>query len=285
MREFVLEWGVLGLRKQDEKEPEWNDQDGMEEAFEPDESFWDEDEDDGDTEDERPRRTWIRKVVAWLIVAALGINVLAFWPQVYNWEAIRFLIVSNTLSKDETIALYKDSIVSVSSGKSKGTGFQLNGGYIVTNHHVAGSGESLMVKSDLEDTGVRAELVASDPSIDIAVLKRAAEGEDFPALEPAEDWQAGETVYIIGNPLFFNRIVNKGSIVGLTQLAGWEQPVMTIDAAVFKGNSGSPVINEAGDVVGVVFATQEVRQDGKSEKLGLAIPIQYVTKLMEELGD
>ncbi|MHA7966061.1 S1C family serine protease [Paenibacillus sp. CAU 1782] len=274
------------MRNHDGKDPDyWNEKDGTEEPFEPDESFWDEEEDEGDGEDEKHRRTWVRKVVAWLIVAALGVNVLAFWPQVYSWESIRFLIVSNTLSKDETIALHKDSIVSVSSGKSKGTGFQLNGGYIVTNHHVAGSGESLMVKSELEESGVRAELIASDPSIDIAVLKRAEEGDAFPALKPAEDWQIGETVHIIGNPLFFSRIVNKGSIVGLTQPGGWEQPVMTIDAPVFKGNSGSPVLNEDGDVVGVVFATQDIQQDGKRQKLGLAVPIQYVVKLIEELGD
>jgi serine protease Do len=263
-----------------------NDQIENEEDFEPDEDFWLEDEDEEDTEDEQPRpRTWIRKLIVWLIVAALGLNVLAFWPQVYSWEAIRFLIVSNTLSKDETLALYKDSIVTVSSGKSKGTGFQLEGGYIVTNHHVAGIGGSLLVKSGLEETGVRAELAASDPSIDIAILKRETTTADFPSLKAAEEWTIGESVYVIGNPLFFTRIVNKGSIVGSTQLDGWDRPVLLIDAPVFGGNSGSPVINEEGDVVAVVFATQELRRDGKSKKYGLAVPMHEVTMLIEQLAD
>ena len=64
----------------------------------------------------------------------------------------------------------------------------------------------------------------------------------------------------------------EGNLIEEVQLKDWEQPVVTIDAPVYRGNSGSPVINQDGEVIGVIFATID---DDETGKVGLFVPIDY----------
>ncbi|WP_026772428.1 S1C family serine protease [Sediminibacillus terrae] len=222
-------------------------------------------------ERDRPKRPF-PKYTFWLIAAAMMINVIALLPNTVSIPAVNFLITSSKLSANDEISSYKPAVVVIEAGDSRGTGFSITeDGRILTNHHVI-EGEKRIVVAYPEEGLFKAEVVADYPDVDLAVLQ--VEGEDLPHLELAESsrFTEEEHFYFIGNPLRFQGIANEGEIIGYTQLPDWEERVMMLKAPVYRGNSGSPVINEAGKVIGVVFATLDEEKHGK---VGLAVPIEY----------
>ncbi len=225
-------------------------------------------------ERDRPKRPF-PKYAFWLIAAAMMINVIALLPNTVSVPAVNFLITSSKLSANDEISSYKPAVVVIEAGDSRGTGFSITeDGRILTNHHVI-EGEKRIVVAYPEEGLFKAEVIADYPDVDLAVLQ--VEGEDLPHLELAESsrFTEEEHFYFIGNPLRFQGIANEGEIIGYTQLPDWEERVMMLKAPVYRGNSGSPVINEAGKVIGVVFATLDEEKHGK---VGLAVPIEYYHK-------
>ena len=148
----------------------------------------------------------------------------------------------------------------------------------MTNDHVIDD-TSMITVSFQNGKSYHAEVVVSNEEIDIAVLKIVANELNNPALELAKSWEPNQSIYIIGNPLMFNFIANKGKILGLTPARKY--PMLMIDAPVYKGNSGSPVINNEGKVVGVIYATSTINRDGSQIKVGLAVPIDYLQSYLE----
>ncbi|QTM98535.1 trypsin-like serine protease [Sediminibacillus dalangtanensis] len=222
-------------------------------------------------ERDRPKRPF-PKWAFWLIAAAMMFNVIALLPNTFSIPAINFLITSSKLSANEEISSYKPAVVVIEAGNSRGTGFSITAdGKILTNQHVI-EGERRILAAYPDEGLFKAEVIASYPDIDLAVLQ--VEGEGLPHLELAESsrFTEEEHFYFIGNPLRFQGIANEGEIIGYTQLRDWEERVLMLKAPVYRGNSGSPVINEAGKVIGVVFATLDHEEHGK---VGLAVPIEY----------
>ncbi|MFC7062708.1 S1C family serine protease [Halobacillus seohaensis] len=216
----------------------------------------------------RPFPKWIFYLIAFMMVA----NIVAVLPNTFSIPAIDFLVTSAKLSTDEEIKDYKESVVVVEAGQSKGTGFSIQGdGTIITNHHVIEGKKRISVV--FPNSGLhQAEVVDVFPAIDLAVLK--IEGEGLPHLELADQttFTVGENFTFVGNPLSFTGIANQGNILDYTSLEGWDQPVLMLDAPIYRGNSGSPVINEKGEVIAVVFATSHRDEHGR---VGLAVPIDY----------
>lgn len=220
---------------------------------------------------------WIKITITILVTLSLFSYALANLPKIFNFASIEFLSTSMELSKNEDVQKYKESVVVVNTGNSKGTGFYFSDeGYIMTNNHVIKDERAITVSFN-DGKIYPAELVSSNEEIDIAILKITVEELDYPVLEFEENWEQNQPVYIIGNPLYSNFIVNKGNVLGLT--AGQEIPMLIIDAPIYKGNSGSPVINYDGKVIGVIYATTKINYDGAEKKVGLAIPIEYVKVL------
>ena len=140
--------------------------------------------------------------------------------------------------------------------ESMGSGFLISSdGYIISNHHVADSAHELYVTMD-DGTTLRAELKGSDASTDIAVLK--VDGRSFRSLSFAnsDHLKPGQIAIAIGNPYGLQQTVTAGivSAVGRSLRAGNGRlidDVIQTDAALNPGNSGGPLLNSEGFVIGV----------------------------------
>lgn len=221
----------------------------------------------------------IIKWMIWCMAFVLFMNTFALIFQIYSIPAIEFLKVSSQLSKQEDIQTYKKAIVEVSTGSSKGTGFVISpDGLVVTNAHVVENALTLSVVFP-EQGLMEAQLVQSFPEVDLALLQ--VTGTNLPSLTLANrpSYQEDEAVYFIGNPLAFTGIANKGTLLNEIYLDDWQVPVMMMQAPVYKGNSGSPVFNTDGDVIGIVFATMKKEPYGR---VGLFIPVHVLQEQIEQ---
>ncbi len=179
-----------------------------------------------------------------------------------------------------------------------GSGFVLDDtGLIVTNDHVVRGADRILVTFP-DGTDAEAELVGSDEATDVAVLR--IEGGAAPGLRPvalgrSRDLRIGEWVIAFGNP-FGSLISNPEptvtvgvvSALGRHIVPGREErgfylEMIQTDAAINPGNSGGPLVNAAGEVVGMnasIFS-----RSGGSEGLGFAIPIERVLRIAEDLAE
>lgn len=221
-------------------------------------------------EKKRGSKKWV-KLVAIVIAAMLVFQVSAVFFSTFSLDAIRFLQTSYRLSGQEDVKQYKQAVVTVQGDRSRGTGFAISSdGLIVTNHHVIENQRKIMVGFH-EGELFEGEIISSYPDIDIAFLK--VEGENIPYLPLSDqDGLKNEKIYVIGNPLSWTRIANEGEILESKDLT-------LISAPIYRGNSGSPVINMEGEVVAVVFAIRRTNQYG-GRSVGLAVPIEIVHQHM-----
>lgn len=170
-----------------------------------------------------------------------------------------------------------------------GSGFVLTAdGYVLTNHHVIDGAQSITVTLS-DGTEYAAQLVGSDAVSDVALLK--IDGQNLPAVSigNSDNLEVGDQVAAIGNPLgeltstqtvgyvsAKDRSVNTdGTIINMLQT----------DAAINSGNSGGPLFNMNGEVVGITTAkySGSTSSGASIEGIGFAIPINDVMKLVDDL--
>ncbi|WP_181349315.1 S1C family serine protease [Thalassobacillus sp. CUG 92003] len=222
-------------------------------------------------EKKKPKRPF-PKWLFWLIAIVMTANIAAVIPKTFSIPAADFLMTSAKLSTNDTIDSYQEAVVVVETSDGRGTGFAYTpDGQILTNHHVIENERRISVAFP-EQGLFKAEVIHSYPEIDLAVLD--VQGENLPHLDLAEEttFREDEHFYFIGNPLRFSGIANEGTIIDYTEIQDWTKPVLMLEAPIYKGNSGSPVINDQGEVIGVVFATLDHDVEGR---VGLAVPIDY----------
>ncbi|QGG49290.1 S1C family serine protease [Heliorestis convoluta] len=187
-----------------------------------------------------------------------------------------FLTRSQELAQNPEMKALQEAVVHVESLGRRGTGFNIDAsGLIVTNHHVIADARVIYVSFSRGGAVYRVQEHKSFPEIDLALLK--IDGDQLPALpvDLRSQIHAGESLLIIGNPLGFSKVIKEGEYLGSTKLRNWDEPVWMIESTIYQGSSGSPVFNEAGNVVAVIFAT--LRQEEDSESIvGLAVPIHYL---------
>lgn len=252
--------------------------DNQEEFAEPSiEDFLMEEEDHHKEKRKKRRRNMIR-LGASIIVLVFFISTFSVFTTYFNLPAMEFLKISFQLSQRDDIKQYKKAVVVVEGNNIKGTGFNISkNGYIITNYHVIEAMKQIVVHfSDGEF--FKAKVEREYPHLDLAFLE--IEGEQLPVLDMASSLEVveGEKIYVIGNPLAFSQIANKGEMIGLRAVNDIRVPVLSITAPVYRGNSGSPVIDNEGKVVGVIFASTIPKVNSGDEVEGLAIPIEEVIK-------
>ncbi len=165
--------------------------------------------------------------------------------------------------------------------RGTGTGFIIDpSGVIVTNQHVVEGAERVMVKL-ADGRAFRGTVVGADPDIDIAVLKVDA-GVPLPQI-PLGDSDAvrvGEWVCAIGNPFAYEHTVTVGvvSFVGRKLFDQSLDHYIQTDAAISFGNSGGPLLNTAGEVVGINTAVSR-----QASNIGFSIPVNQVREILPQL--
>ena len=157
-------------------------------------------------------------------------------------------------------AVVKIDVYKTDKGKLRqagsGSGFVFSSdGFIFTNCHVVDGAEKIMV-SLLNNNEIEAELIGKDPDTDIAILKIYTQGYSVAKLGDAGGLQIGQFVIAIGNPYGYQHTVTTGVVSALgrslqTQSGRFVDNVIQSDAALNPGNSGGPMINTEGEVVGV----------------------------------
>lgn len=169
--------------------------------------------------------------------------------------------------------------------RSLGSGFVLwDDGYILTNHHVVRDADEIVVRlSDRRE--LLAELVGSDERSDLALLK--VEDGDLPAavLGNSDALKVGNWVVAIGSPFGFEQTVTAGivSAKGRSLASGQYVPFIQTDVAINQGNSGGPLFNLDGEVVGI--NSQIYSQTGGFMGISFSIPIDMAVSVAEQLRD
>ena len=151
-------------------------------------------------------------------------------------------------------------------------------GHVLTNYHVIAGARQVQIVTNDHKT-FAAELIGVDPSMDLALLRINSNRKDFPALSFADSdaVQAGQIVFAVGNPLGFSGTVSQG-IISATQR--WTQDsameFLQTDANIIPGNSGGPLVNLRGEIVGI---NESIYTGGSGQMqqhawqgIGLAIP-------------
>ena len=167
-----------------------------------------------------------------------------------------------------------------------GTGFIISAdGQIVTNHHVIAGADSVLVKLP-EGREFQATVVGSDPLTDIALLRVEA-AEDLPAIGfgSSDAMRPGDEVFAVGHPFGLGGTVTSGIVSATSRdiRSGPYDDFIQTDAAINRGNSGGPLFNNAGEVIGVNTAI--FSPDGGSVGIGFAVPSDLVQTIIADLAD
>ena len=165
--------------------------------------------------------------------------------------------------------------------QGSGSGFVIDReGYILTNHHVIEGAERITV-SLADGRSFRGRIVGTDPAIDVALLRVEAGGDlqELP-LGNSDELRVGEWVCAIGNPLGYVHSVTVGvvSFIGRKLFDASLDDYIQTDAAINFGNSGGPLINSAGQVVGINSAISS-----RASNIGFAVPINQAIAVLPQL--
>ncbi len=167
---------------------------------------------------------------------------------------------------------------------SLGSGFVISGdGYIVTNNHVIEKADTITITFS-DGRELPARIIGRDRDTDLAVLKVAAPAPlPFVEFGDSDKAEVGDWVIAIGNPLGFGGSVSAGiiSATGRDLNTGRSDNFIQTDAAINQGNSGGPLFNLAGQVIGVNTAI--ISQSGGSIGLGFSVPSNIVKRISAEL--
>lgn len=254
-----------------------------------------------------------------LLLVAIGDIVVNYVPlkEIFSknvkYVTEKEVTVTDTGIRDAVSKLYNASvIVEVGSTKDKlsgwGSGFVYKKdskyGYIFTNHHVVEGAKYIKIVL-ADESEVKGELVGSDEYADVAVVKIPADKVISVAeIGKSKDVLVGDTIFAIGTPVSLeysftvtrgilsgkNRMVemtssSKGSSIFQTSGDSWYMNLLQIDASINSGNSGGPLANSNGQVIGITNSklSSSTMSGTSIENIGFAIPIEDALAVAEYL--
>ena len=161
-------------------------------------------------------------------------------------------------------------------------------GFILTNHHVIKGANEITVTLPKSQESFEAELIAADPSTDVALLKIEGRGLPRATLADSDLCEVGDVVLAVGNPFELNQTVTQGivSAKGRSNVGPGGQfygDFIQTDAAINPGNSGGALVDSSGRVIGInsmIYSTT-----GSSTGIGFAIPINMALRVVRSLLD
>jgi serine protease Do len=167
--------------------------------------------------------------------------------------------------------------------RGSGTGFLIDpSGLILTNHHVIADADRIMVRLT-DGRNLRGERVGSDPDTDIALIKvDSSRALPFAPMGNSDSLRVGEWVLAIGNPLAYEHTVTVGvvSFIGRKLVDTSLDRYIQTDAAINFGNSGGPLINARGEVIGINAAISS-----RAANIGFAVPINQASAILPQLRE
>ncbi len=251
---------------------------------------------DMEEDDEEPLR---RRFPAWLIVAVTMLVLVSFIAislpdlSMFIGERFDFLSQNKSLAEEPLVQAARDTVVSITAlgidnlpaNRRAGTGFLISAdGHILTNLHVVEGAQKIKVElknGDVYYTGNYLPLL----DLDAAIIDINAADLPYLVLAAKTLPKQNDTVTVVGNPLGFMRIAARGTINRYINLSGAGQ-VMEINLSTKPGSSGSPVIDDKGRAVGIVFAILTREENKENKNTTLAIPLNLLDKeLHETLGE
>jgi S1-C subfamily serine protease len=167
-------------------------------------------------------------------------------------------------------------------GVATGSGFAIGDGRVVTNHHVVADAEVVAVR--VRGRRVRAQVLGSDPSTDIALLRlrpEQARRVEALSLGDSREVQPGDGAVVIGNPLGLARTITAGVVSATDRRIdapdGFPiRDAIQTDAAVNPGNSGGPLLDVQGRVIGVI-------SQGRGAGIAFAVPVATLERVVPQL--
>ena len=196
---------------------------------------------------------------------------------------------NNALTPSQVYAENVDAVVTITTNIASGSGFILtDDGYVVTNHHVIENATQVTVALS-NSSSYSAKIVGYDSTHDVAVLKVDATDLPHVVLGSSDALMVGDQITVIGNPLGeLNYTQTVGYISGKDRGVSTTNVMINMlqtDASINSGNSGGPMFNMQGQVVGIITAKYSgTSSSGASiEGVGFAIPIDDVVKKIYDL--
>jgi serine protease Do len=195
-----------------------------------------------------------------------------------NPSVVNVTVIEDRLPADHP-ALDSDALPGVPR-RGEGSGFIVDpSGYILTNHHVVASPDRIRVRL-ADKRELPATLVGADPSTDLALLKVSATGLPALALGDSDRLRVGEWVCAIGNPYRFDHSVTVGVVSSKGRKIydpSFDAYIQT-DAAINPGNSGGPLVNAAGEAIGISSAVSL-----QGQGIGFAVPSNVAKDVLRQL--
>lgn len=246
------------------------------------------------------RKSIVTQLVALLFAAILGGLVAAGAVMLLDADnaapaASTTTVVTNStretsggLSAGDIYRRSQSAVVEIQAGNATGTGFVIDEqGHVVTNEHVVGDAQTVELRfaDEAEEQG---RVLGTDPSTDIALIKVDLSGHDVTPVKlgSSEAVDVGDPVFAIGNPFGLERTLTAGIVSAVNRDITAPNDftindVIQTDAPVNPGNSGGPLLDGAGNVIGVVSQIQS--ENGGNIGIGYAVPSDTVENVVDTL--